>query len=556
MRLHLLFPRGMQQISSALGIVVILFIWIVFAPIQVGGLASYVIVIGSSMEPNFHIGDLIVAHQQPRYAVGDAVVYRNHEMQGFVFHRIIADDMGRYTLQGDNNSWVDTYRPSKEEVIGELWLHIPRGGIAMQKVRSPWMLASIAAVTGGVFAASFFSNKNKGNKHMNKKSLREWFASVKQKTGNWLAQLHSPETPGSTGPGNASFLEGSFFVLGLVLLSSILIGIVSFSRPTSRIVSDDIQYQHLGIFSYMASAPQGIYDANAIKSGDPIFPRLTCAVDVNLQYTLIAQAGTNLAGTYQLTAVIREPLSGWQRKIALQEETSFTGNTFGTTAKLDLCKIESLTQSLEQETEFRPGSYILSVTPNLKVNGELSGHALDVTFDSGLTFMYDHIHFYVQQSEETDNSLSFTETGSIKSVRNEANSVVFLGRQLAVPLLRWIAIIGLVTSLTVFVVLGSRLQALSRSNQAQFFRVKYDSLIVDINDTALIDSSSSVEVKSIDALAKLAERFNTVILHVDAGHLNHYIVQAGGSTYQFRLNGRGAESLVAETEAMSHGGES
>jgi hypothetical protein len=79
---------------------------------------------------------------------------------------------------------------------------------------------------------------------------------------------------------------------------------------------------------------------------------------------------------------------------------------------------------------------------------------------------------------------------------------------------------------------------------------------VDIDDTAWIDSSSSVRVKSIDALAKLAERFSTVILHVDDGHLHHYIVQAGGSTYQFRLNAHSAESFVPQNEAMSRGGQS
>lgn len=553
MQLHQLYPHGFRAISSALGIVAIIFIWIIFAPTQVGGLASYVIVIGSSMEPNFHIGDMIVAHQQPVYGIGDAVVYRNNEMHGFVFHRIIAEELGRYTLQGDNNSWVDTYQPSKEEVIGKLWLHIPRGGIAMQKIRSPWMMALIGAAAGAFFATGLFRKKTKGNIHMSNKSLREWFASMQSKVRSWLAKVNSPETPDPVGLGNGSFLEGSFLVLGVVLFFSFVIGIISFSRPTERIVSNDIQYQHLGIFSYLASAPQGIYDSNTIKSGDPIFPLLTCAVDVNLQYTLIAPEAESLTGIYQLTAVVREQISGWQRVIPLQEETPFTGNTFGTMATLDLCKIEQLTQSMEAETDFHPGSYTLAVVPNIHINGEVSGHELDATFNSGLSFLYDQVHFYLQQTKGTESPLSLTATGTIKAARNEPNAVVFLGNQILVLLLRWIAVIGLLVSLTGFLYIGLRLQALSNSDQANFFRLKYDSLIVDVTNTYLIDSGGSVDVTSIDALAKLAERFNAVILHVVSDHTHHYIVQAGGSNYQFRLNGNGTESAVPANEAPAQG---
>jgi signal peptidase I len=556
MRINSLFPRGMQAISSALSIIMLVFIWIILAPTQVGGSASYVIVVGSSMEPKFHIGDLIVVHKEPSYQVGDAVVYRNTEMQGFVFHRIMAEEEGRYVLQGDNNSWVDTYQPTKQEVIGKLWVHIPRGGVTMQRVRSPWMLALIAAVAGAFFANSWFGNKTKGNKYMDKKSLQEGFASSQKKLRAWILQLGSVKTRGTLDSGNGGFLEISFFVLGLALLSSLVVGIISFSRPTSRIVSDDIQYQHLGIFSYLASAPQGIYDSNAIRSGDPIFPRLTCAVDVNLQYTLIAPEATNIIGTYQLTAVIRDQLSGWQRVIPLQEKTSFSGTTFGTTAKLDVCKIESLTQAMEAETEFHPGSYIVSLSPDIRMNGELEGRTLEATVNSGITFLYDHIHLYLQQSRELESPLSFTESGSIKSVRNEVNTILFLGNQISVPLLRWMAVIALLVSLAGFVFLGLRLQTLSNSDQAKYFRVKYDSLIVDISNTDLVDSDNNLNVISMDALAKLAERFNAMILHVGASHSHDYFVQAGGATYQFSLSADRTESTVPGNEVAGAGGDS
>lgn len=537
-------------VFSAFSIIAMIALWLAFAPTQAGGMASYIIVIGNSMEPGFHIGDLVITHEETSYYPGDAVVYRNRELQNFVFHRIIAEDVGRYVLQGDNNSWVDTYQPAREEILGKLWLHIPRAGVAIQKIRNPFSMAFIAAGLGIILASSLFKGKAKGNKHMTNKSIHEWFASIQQKSRSWVAHITGPESSKNTAVNEGKNWETSFFVLGLVLLSSLIVAIISFSRPTSRIVQDDIQYQHLGIFSYLAPAPQAVYDSNIIQSGDPIFPRLTCLVDVNLQYTLIAPQAVNVSGTYQLTAVIREESSGWQRSLPLQEEAAFNGTTFGTTVKLDLCRMESLTQSLEQETDFHPGVYTLSVIPNVTVQGELQGRALDGQFDTSVDFIYDRVHFYLIKNEDVENPLTITKTEAIHGERTEPNTVAFLGAEVPVPMLRWLSGVGLVLSLAGLVVMGLRLQTLSHKNQAQFLRLKYDSQIVDIQNMDSLGTNYA-DVMSMDALAKLAERFNAMILHVENSNSHQYFVQAGAAIYRFVLPARVMESTVTEHEAPS-----
>lgn len=542
-------------VFSAFSIVAMIALWLAFAPTQAGGMASYIIVIGNSMEPRFHIGDLVITHEETSYHPGDAVVYRNRELENFVFHRILSEDMGRYVLQGDNNSWVDTYQPAQEEILGKLWLHIPRAGVAIKKIRNPFSMAFIAAGMGVILASSLFKSKAKGNKHMTNKSIHEWFASIQQKSRSWVAHITSPESSKNTAADEGKNWETSFFVLGLVLLSSLIVAIISFFRPTSRVVQDDIQYQHLGIFSYLAPAPQTVYDSNAIQSGDPIFPRLTCLIDVNLQYTLIAPQAVNVSGTYQLTAVIREESSGWQRSLPLEEEAAFNGTTFGTTAKLDLCRMESLTQSLEQETDFHPGVYTLSVVPNVTVQGELQGRALDGQFDAGVDFLYDRVHFYVIQNEDVDNPLTITTTEAIHGERTESNTVAFLGAEVPVPMLRWLSGVGLVLSLAGLVVMGLRLQTLSQRNQAQFLRMKYDSQIVDVQNMDSL-GTNCVDVMSMDALAKLAERFNAVILHVEGADSHQYFVQSGGANYRFVLPYPAPESAAPADEANKQGGAS
>src|SRR6266498_3120052 len=549
-----IYKRFSPSILSAFSIVMMIVIWLTFAPTQAGGMASYIIVIGKSMEPKFHIGDLVIVHREPLYKVGDAIVYRNLDLDSFVFHRIISEQLGRYALKGDNNAWVDTYQPAREEVLGKLWLHLLHGGVIIQKMRRPINMALIAAVLGTILASSLFRNKTKGSKHMDNKSLREWFISVKQKTRSWFAQVSSSEPqkePLST-PGR--ILEGSFLVLGVISFSSLILGIISFSRPISRIIQDDVRYEHLGVFSYSASTPQGVYDQNTLKSGDPIFTHLTCSVDVNFQYTLVAAQPENISGTYQLTAIIREQVSGWQRSVPLQETSYFTGATFGTSAKLDLCIMESLTQSLEQGTDFHPGYYTLLITPNIKLNGEISGRAFDSTFDSGLNFQYDRVHFFLVRDEEKGSSLNLTETGIIHEERTEANTIILFGKEIAVSTLRLLALIGFIISLAGLVVLGSRLQNLSHSNQEKFFRLRYDSLLVDIQNADALVPSNALDVKDIDALAKLAERFNAMILHAKEGSMHTYYVQGSGITYRFVMNGDTEGTVLPEYDIPGQGG--
>jgi len=548
------FKRFSPNVSAAFWAVTMIALWLAFAPAKAGGAASYIIVIGNSMEPEFHIGDLVIARETATYQVGDAVAYRNAELESYVFHRIVSSASGRYLLKGDNNAWTDTYQPTGDEVIGKSWLLIPKGGIIIQKMRAPASMAVLAGLLGWFIVASLWTSKRKGNNRMKNRSIREWFVSIKQKTRIWLAQRKGFSGDKPSGLLQGGMLEASFFALGFIAIASVVLGIIAFSRPTTRLAQDEISYEHLGVFSYSAAAPQGVYDSNTIKSGDPIFPRLTCSVDVTFHYTLIAGQTGNITGKYQMTAIISEEVSGWRRTVPLQEPASFTGTTFGTTARLDLCKLESLTQSLEQGTEFHPGAYTLTIVPNIEVDGIVSDRALNSAFNQGLTFRYDRIHFYLVSEEEQDNPLVVSETGMLSEEYEEANTMSLLGAQVAVSALRMMSVLGLVVSLVALAMLGLKLQVYSKTNQAMLARMKYASMMIDVQNAASFQGAGLIEVKSMDDLAKLAERFNTVILHEERGNSHAYYLQGEGSAYRFVLADE-AGSAVPVEEANDLGGE-
>jgi signal peptidase I len=548
------YPALLAKSRTALLVAMTAMIWLGFAPLQLGGIASYIIVIGNSMEPKFHRGDLIIAHRAPVYEIGDAVVYRNLDLKNFVFHRIISIRLGRYILRGDNNSWVDTYSPSSEGVLGRLWLHIPRGGTVIQQVRRPLAMALIAGTLGALFATSLFKDKAKGNTTMKHRSIQGHFSEFRQRIQNWSSDEDSLKPERSIGLNRAEIMEGSFFVLGLLALSSLILAGLAFSRPATRISQNQISYQHLGVISYAASAPAGVYDSNVIRSGDPIFTKITCAVDINFQYTLVAAQATNVRGTHRLTAIILEPASGWKRVVPLQEETAFTGTPFGTTARLDLCMIQSLTQSMEQATDFHPGGYTLVVTPDIKLEGELSGTALKSVFSPAFSFRYDQLQFSMIRNETTENPLAFTESGILPEERPETNTLLVLGWEVAIPALRSAAVTTFLISMSALILLGFRLRYLSRFDQPKIFQIKYGAMLVDVCGMDLSVTPGLVDVTSMDALAKLAERFGSAVLHEKRENIHMYYVRAGGLTYRFTLATGETEAFISEETVFPHGG--
>ncbi len=549
------YRRWSKPLSSALWLVVTVAVWIVFAPIQAGGRAAYIVVIGKSMEPNFHLGDLIIVQQDSNYKIGDIVAYKNAQLNNNVFHRIIGVENRHYILKGDNNSWVDTYQPSSEEVIGKLWVYLPGVGKIIQRIRTPLNMALIVGVLAGVALFSSWKEKPKGIKRMNKKSLQERISDLadRLKFRNRIPQKETvstsdPQTDSDkpatlhrmSGPSKGPFPEfmGSsveilFFALGLAAFASLILAIISFTRPATISQPDDVNYQHIGIFSYSASAPAGIYDSNTVQKGEPIFPKVTCSARVDFHYSLFGDSLKDIAGTYGLTAQIVESQSGWQRTVTLLPETSFTGNSFDTNAIIDLCQIIDLTESMEQGTEFHPSQYTLLVTPHVNVSGKIAGRDLQDLYEPQLAFKFDRLNFSMIQTDTELDPFNQSQTGFIREISRQANTMSLFGLQPEVLTLRLIGCIGLVLSLAGMGLLERQIRSFTSKSPDAVIQLKYGTMVIDVHNEDFEQTSRAVIVNSIDDLAKLAERYNAMILHETREGENIYYLRADGTTYRF-----------------------
>ena len=76
-------------------------------------------------------------------------------------------------------------------------------------------------------------------------------------------------------------------------------------------------------------------------------------------------------------------------------------------------------------------------------------------------------------------------------------------------------------------------EKLTPKNQEELIRLRYGSLLVNVYERDLMPASTFIDVTAIDELAKLAERHNTVILHMTLNFLHCYLVQCNGITYRY-----------------------
>ncbi len=120
--------------------------WWLLAPPSLGGTTSVAIVDGTSMLPKFHRDDVVLLRPSDHYRLGDVVAYRSHFLHRVVLHRIVKISHGHYTFKGDNNSWTDPEQPTRRDLIGKQWLQLPRAVRLAGGLRTPPVLAALAAL--------------------------------------------------------------------------------------------------------------------------------------------------------------------------------------------------------------------------------------------------------------------------------------------------------------------------------------------------------------------------------------------------------------------------
>ena len=506
--------------------------WVFFAPTHVGGQTAYVIVNGNSMEPGFHRGDLVILRQAPVYQIGDIATYRHPEI-GPIIHRIIDQQGAHFIFKGDHNTWIDSYRPTQAEMIGKFWLHVPFAGRIIEQFRSPGVMALLAAGVGVMFMTTLTAGQVRPRKRRqgSRRPIKK-----QQFKMNYL------------GKNKADLI----FVLITLALASFALALFAFTRPLFITVPDNISYEQTGVFSYSAAAPPGIYASDAVQTGEPIFRQLITTVEVNFDYQFVSELSGDLSGAYQLVAEVSHR-NGWHQTFELTPETTFTGRTFSAGGVVDLVEVQTLIDSMEQQTGLQRQQYTLLVGPEVVIQGALSGQELRDRFSPRLAFHLDELQMYLtedrasaQASDTPNDPLKPTQIGQLQRSRQAPNTISILGLQLKVSTARRLALLVGALSLAGLSTLGLLMFRTAQGDENIRIQSKYGPLLIAVSGSDLLESSQRViEVAAIDDLAKIAEQDARPILHYVQGQTHHYFIQEGEVTYHYC-------SVDDSGEALSH----
>ena len=496
------------------------------APTQLGGSTIYTSTVGDSMEPMFHKGDLALLRPASTYAVGDVVLYESPVLHRPVLHRILVIQNGHYFFKGDHNDFVDPGYATRSELLGKLWVHIPKAGKALSFIGKPQHSAALAGLAVLFLAFPGTRRRRRRRKRVNdRKGLH----------------LHRPRHPAED-------------ILTVALLAGTALALaVAFTTPLKRTVQVPGAYRHSGTFAYSAPVikPSAAYPSGFARTGQPLFIEDFKTVTIKYAYRFASQLPHGVLGTVGLAALLSSESSSWHHTYVLAKPRPFRGDKATIRVSFPLQGLTSIITQLAVASGSPSAEYDIVLQPTVHVHGFVDGEAIDSTFAPTLPFTLAGPTLklnvaaapvalgatYAQPSAAADLAAAANPSASGSIPGSAGNEIAVAGHRIPVADLR-----GLGLGLAALALLVLFTRPLRRRQDLwtpeQHLAARQGCVIVDI--VALDDVRPRTELPDFVSLAAFARYLERPILHdLETGV---FATEDGGRLYAYRP---AADELVA-----------
>ncbi len=515
-----------RYLKGAVGLLVAVAAWLLLAPQQLGGPMAYASITGNSMEPMLTEGDLALVRSQGEYDPGDVVAYNSEELGHVVLHRIVSQEGDAFVMKGDNNDWLDSERPTEDQILGELWVNVPSAGSIMQKIREPKVASILVVLTAAIYLGLAKLRRgragNGAGRERRKGSRRPGLAAL---------------SPGR--PGNIQLAIG----LGTLAAVAAIFTLFAFTRTSPEATAQSqAGFDHTGRFEYSAETVKNeVYPTGKVKTGDPIYLRLVDRLQTRFDYELTSEGEVDVAGTGRLMLDLSDQ-TGWSRSLPLGPEVELEDGRATLTGDINLTKIRSLLSRVSKLTGVTPASYAATVRPVIEVGGTVDGEPATGIFSPGLPFQLDSFQMKTAPELTADPAAGdpFAPTqpgseGSEQAAPEEAPTVLGLPQTAA-------RVLGLFAMLLAFAalayVLFVREEEVAGVPETVSIATRHRERLVPVMRTPR-PLNSGVEVADFDALLSISEQYDKMILTTKIEDDALYMVDHEGVLYLYRVRNIG-----------------
>jgi signal peptidase I len=507
-------------------------VWFLFAPAAVGGSTSYVVTDGVSMEPRFHSGDLALVRQEGDYRVGQIVAYHNRELGTVVLHRIIGRDGSRYIFKGDHNNFTDFEHPTRSQLIGALWIHVPGAGRDLHSFRSPALIGLLFAIGTLLLGGVSFARRRRRRKR------------GRAEAAGAIAAAPAPAARRATASENrlGGVPAAAIVACALVAMAPFFIlAMLAFTRPAAAVIATSVPYRQTGKLSYTASAPAGpTYPSGSVHTGEPLFTHVVRSVRLRFAYRFSSAAPHGLAARGWLSASVTST-SGWRTTVPLGPPTAISGDSGILRGRLDIDSLLALVDRVESVTAVR-GSYTLTVTPHVALGGKLAGAPIQGRFAPASKFALNSLEIRPvtasgapSEAASATTSFEHSASGSVTARRSRPAHISIGPVSLTVGAARAIALGGLALvacALCAALALAARPR---RQSPVAAILSRYGGAIVPVECVWQQPGVAVIDVADIDSLARIAAHYERSILHERAEYGDAFWVSDESGQFRYAV---------------------
>jgi hypothetical protein len=418
-------------------------------------------------------------------------------------------------FKGDNNSFLDSYHPTQDELVGRLWIHVPKIGGFFTWLHAPHH----AAITVAIVAFLLLATGGAG------------VARHRRRRGRRTKLALSPNP-----------LLGRALLTGAAITAAVfaLVLLIAASHGKTATVETPGAYVQQGAYAYSAHVePNSLYPSGRLTTGQTVFTRLVHQIATSFDYRFVSALPHSVGGTGRFDASLHSS-NGWTKQLR-SRSLSFHGDHLLLSGALDVRSLEREVAQYSKLTGIGNDSFTVVLTPAIEVSGTVAGKAVSDTFaPTPLTFALDGYSLRLQQTATemqpgataATDVLQPSEPGVLP--HREPASIKLLVGNVRVTTARWIGIVGLAFA-ALLALAGFLLSGRKSDDELTKIRRLGGGLLVRVSSPPAPPAGGYVDVANFDSLAHIARSYQLMILHHERGDSHSFYIDDDGSIYRYSV---------------------